>query len=123
MHRFIVITPWVSNYPNPIHLLPGDRVIVDHGRIEENPEWQGWLWCTVNDASGWVPQQILRAENPENGEYSEIAEYSANELSAQLGEHVLGDQILIGWIWGESLESGKTGWIPLDHLRPETQGF
>lgn len=123
MHRFIVIEQWISQYPNPIQLQPGEQVIVDQSRVEENPEWQGWLWCTVNNISGWVPRQILREKDSENGEYSVIFEYSARELTAQTGEHVQGEQILNGWLWGESRETGQTGWIPLDHLRPDESDF
>lgn len=115
MKKFIVISSWESTYPNPIILKAGDEVIVDKSIIDDNPEWCGWVWCISANNSGWVPHQIIvmKGALSDNQFKAEITtDYSANELSVEVGEVLEGDQSLNDWTWCHKIDDIVWGWVP-----------
>ncbi|MDR0879179.1 MAG: hypothetical protein LBN09_00575 [Clostridioides sp.] len=97
-----------------------DYVIVDMSVKDDDPEWADWLWCIAqNDLSGWVPKQILNTIeiiSTEKQKAIVLENYSANELSVDEKEIVIGSRIMNGWLWCWKENSDIRGWIPLRNV-------
>ncbi len=121
MNKYIVKESWTIIYNNPITLKVGEEIKIDHTKKEDNPDWQGWIWCKHFDNEGWVPVQILTII--EHGEiYSKaIVEenYSAKEINVTTGDSVFGHKILNGWLWCKKEGTEEYGWLPLHNLAIE----
>ena len=102
-YRAKAIAAHRSNYPQPIRLTAGERVIL--GKRDTKYGDPGWIWVTA-DRQGWVPEQILTPD----GEVTE--DYRADELDTQLGEDLLVLRELNGWCWVRN-QHGHEGWVPL----------
>ncbi len=102
-------------YLDPITMKAGD--IIDVSDREDN--WQGWIWvwCTNQSGkSGWVPKGYV----VQNGEiWRACYDYSAVELSVEVGEKVEVLQQESGWIWCRN-ERGESGWVPAESSSRET---
>lgn len=113
--NYIVIESYQSNYPYPIIIKKGMKVIVgDKYNGEEN--WDNWRYCSTldNETQGWVPEQLLVIEN----EYGILLEdYTAKELNVEKGEIVKGIKELNGWLWCIRLLDKDEGWLPKEKLR------
>jgi hypothetical protein len=112
--KYIVIENHRTEFPNPILLKQGEKVIV--GEESEDIEMPNWVFCTKMDGSnkGWVPKQIINI----NDNYGEIIEdYSAKELSIDEGTIVEGLKELNGWIWLKNSLTNEIGWVPINNLR------
>lgn len=118
MKKWIVTEAWEVVYHNPIILQAGEHVTIDFTRREENPDWQGWLWVNSHNNAGWVPQQVLEVTGAagEKTEAVVTAFYSAQELAAERGDRVEGDELLNGWLWCRKPGTESFGWLPLQHL-------
>ncbi|MDA0147103.1 SH3 domain-containing protein [Vibrio sp. LaRot3] len=78
-------------------------------------DWPNWVYCQGHNKAGWVPKQILRLED-------DIAfveqDYFAHEHLLAVGDELLAQYELNGWIWCEHLSrGGELGWAPLNHLK------
>ncbi|MCP3774843.1 SH3 domain-containing protein [Paenibacillus sp. MZ04-78.2] len=115
--RYNVIKPHRSEYPQPIRLSAGERVILRE--LYDGPEgWPNWRYCYTLDRKqeGWVPEQIIEKRDQE-GIIRES--YSANELNVDPGDIVNGHRELNQWVWCQREgEEAEWGWVPLDHVEP-----
>lgn len=113
--KYIVLERWEQSYPDPIILIQGDEVVADLSVTDPDPEWVDWIWCLAGEkGSGWVPDRILEKTEPLSGEkYKSLVleDYSANELTVDKGETVVGEKILNGWLWCYKTDSSIGGWI------------
>jgi len=113
-----------TEYPNPIILTEGEKVIVGQtseetvGETEYDDNWTNWIFCTKLDHSneGWVPKQIITIED----DFGIITEdYSAKELDVDEGTIVEGLRELNGWLLSKIENTNEIGWIPLDKLEKQ----
>jgi hypothetical protein len=116
MALYKVIKRWAISYPAPINLRAGDRIKIDLAKKEENPEWQGWVWCLSKDGAGWVPLQLLKTDKNlrDNTTAIVLQDYSARELALTPGEILTSEKVLNGWLWASKDTSDSTGWVPLE---------
>ena len=118
--RYVVTEGHRTEYPNPIQLKQGEKVILGKtseetvGETPYDENWTGWVFCAKPDGSneGWVPDQIIRREGEH--EYA-VEDYSARELDVDEGAIMQGIKEMNGWLLGEC--DRETGWVPLDKLR------
>jgi len=108
---YIVIEQHETEYPNPIKLKAGERVIIGE---ESTDTWFNWVFCTKIDGSneGWVPKQIIEYDS---GIISQ--DYSAKELNVEKGMIVEGIKELNGWLWSKIKSTDEKGWIPLEKIK------
>ena len=107
-----VVREYTAQYPDPIAVRAGDRVVVG----ADDPEFPGWWWCTGPDRrAGWVPAQLMRREGPEG---VMLRDYTAREVSVQAGVEVVVHQVVSGWAW-VSVADGRAGWLPQSCLGSE----
>lgn len=107
--KYKVIEKHISNYPNPITLKKGEKVLVGK-KYQGSESWPNWIYCFKLDKSqeGWVPEQIL-----ENDIVKE--DYTANELNVKEEDIVFGIRELNGWIFCKD-HLGNEGWVPKENL-------
>jgi len=112
--NYIVIEKHETEYPNPIILKAGEKVIIGE-EFSSNANWQNWVYCKKIDNSngGWVPKQII---NYECGII--LQDYSANELNVEKGVIVEGIKELNGWLWSKNKLTDELGWIPMEKIMP-----
>ena len=113
---YIVIKRHETEYPNPITLTAGEKVIIgeEHSSTEcEN--WENWIYCTKTDSSnaGWVPKQII---DYKSGRI--LRNYSAKEQTAEEGVILEGVEELNGWLFSKNKSTGDLGWIPMENIKP-----
>jgi hypothetical protein len=120
--EYIVTENHRSEFPNPIILKQGEKVVIgktSEETIGETPydeNWPNWVFCTKTDGSneGWVPKQII--ENKQG--YGEVLEdYCAKELDVDEGTVVEGIRELNGWLWLKNKNTNEIGWVPMDKLK------
>ena len=110
--KLAVVSPYVSNYPNPIRFGAGESVIT--GRTDD--EFPGWIWCKTADANeGWAPEVLLRKTTERTAVTT--ADYTAHELNTKAGDALEGLKTLNGWIWCRD-QSGCEGWVPEKSVKP-----
>lgn len=112
---FKVITPHVSEFPEPIDLKQGD--IVSVGRRYDGPEdWGDWYLCSTPEQNdGWVPAQVIDFDQAGYGVIKE--DYCARELNTTEGDLLIRARVLNGWIWATRMSDGATGWVPAETVR------
>ena len=114
MSEYIVTTDRKSEATHPIQLKKGEWVEC----VEESDEsghWAGWVYCTGADKEGWVPKQII--EKSEAKGYI-IEDYDATEFDLKVGEIIVADKRLNGWVYGaKSDKPDLLAWAPLNHLK------
>jgi SH3-like domain-containing protein len=100
-----VVREYAAQYPDPITVRAGDRVLVG----ADDPEFPGWRWCTGPDRrAGWVPERFLRREGDEA---VMLRDYTATELSVRAGADVTIGEAVSGWVWVTDAD-GRAGWVP-----------
>ncbi|MCL2413866.1 MAG: hypothetical protein FWC94_01245 [Bacteroidales bacterium] len=119
--KYIVKQNHRTEFPNPIILKQGEKVIIGQtseetiGETQYDENWTNWIFCTKLDKSneGWVPKQIIEVEN----DFGTITEdYSAKELDVDNGTIVEGIKELNGWLLSRDEKTNEIGWIPLDKI-------
>ena len=113
-----VIRDYQTEFPDPLSVQAGERLEVSekvdnwHG----NPAWP-WVWCTdPRGKGGYVPQNLIETQgNTAVARY----DYSAVELPANVGETLSIERAESGWLWCTN-QQGAHGWIPEDHVSPES---
>lgn len=105
----IVIKSYQKQYLDPIQLKVGDNVVL--GKEETEEKWKGWIWAEIKNNSGWIPMEIISfSEDKKAGVILE--NYSAAELSVNLGDELEVLKSLNGWFWVKNLQTNEEGWIP-----------
>jgi SH3-like domain-containing protein len=101
----LVVREYAAQYADPITVHAGDRVLVG----ADDPAFPGWRWCRGPDGrEGWVPEQLLRMD----GSFAlMLEEYTARELSVEIGADVTVRRVVDGWAW-VAMPDGRAGWIP-----------
>lgn len=103
-----VIKAHARSYDDPIHLNAGEIV-----RITKKDMWDNqylWLWCiAASGKEGWVPASFIEYTGEQG-----IAQhnYSALELTVEVGEILAILNAESGWYWVEN-KRGEQGWVPL----------
>ena len=114
--NYIVIEKHKTNYPNPIMLKAGEKVIIgeEFKGIGNEESWTNWVYCKKIDGSneGWVPKQIIKYDSE-----IIIQDYSAKELNVEKGAIVEGEKELNGWLWSRNTSTNETGWIPIGKIK------
>ncbi|MEZ8021066.1 SH3 domain-containing protein [Vibrio splendidus] len=107
----------IKNYQDdpelPIRIVKGEKLQLLE---ESNPEgdWANWIFCRGENKEGWVPKQILVVNN---SEVTVLEDYFAKEHSLTVGEILVKEHELNGWIWSKKLgDSEELAWAPLNHL-------
>lgn len=112
MMRYRVIKTRKADSENPLKLEKGEHVLIKGG--SKKTDWPGWLFCESKDNQGWVPEQLVH-RNSDLG--SVIMDYDATEFDLELGEVIVRDYELNGWIWGYKKGNPEDfGWIPKNHI-------
>jgi uncharacterized protein YgiM (DUF1202 family) len=87
----------------------GEEVYVE----QRQSDWPGWSWCVASSGnSAWVPDGYL-VQNGQNA-YLRM-DYNPAELSVQAGEELIVCFEESGWALCQH-PSGRSGWVPLEHL-------
>lgn len=112
---YLVIKDHETEYPNPITLKIGEKVIIgeEHEPVE-GEDWENWVYCIKEDNSnaGWVPKQII--------DYKKeviLRDYSAKELTIAEGAIVESLEEMNGWLLSKDKSTGEIGWIPLENIK------
>ena len=111
--RYEVVKEYQDAPENPIKIETGERLHV----IEESDpdgDWANWVYCKGADKEGWVPRQVLQLA----GKEAVVTEdYCAKEHTLCVGERLIAEYELNGWIWCEKeAVPGSYAWAPLNHL-------
>ena len=113
--KYQVIEQHRSEFPNPIIVTKGDKLIVGE-KSDENEIWNNWYLCeTQHHVTGWVPGQIIKMLSDNEGEVLE--DYSAKEMDVDVNDQLVGTRELNGWIWCQNLASNEEGWVPAENLK------
>lgn len=98
---------------NFIHLVRNE--IVDCiEESEEGGDWAGWVYCRGDEKEGWVPKQIVERIDAKG---RILEDYDATEFDLEVGELIIAEKTLNGWIYGAKKESLEVkAWAPLNHL-------
>ena len=97
----------------PIQIFKGEEFSITE-ESDPNGDWPNWLFCKRCNKEGWVPKQIISI----NGKLGVSKEdYSAKEFNLNVGEIIVSNRELNGWIWGyKESNSSELGWAPLNYL-------
>lgn len=95
--------------PDPLRLRPGQRVGV--GRRHD--QWPSYIWCTgPRGRTGWVAERFLARAGDD---WLATADYSAAELSVEVGEQLTVTDEAGGWVWATT-SPGAVGWLPAENV-------
>lgn len=111
--QYKVVKEYTDTPAEPIVVVQGEQLTV----IEESDpqsDWPNWALCRGEEKKGWVPKQILTIDADTAIVQSD---YRAVEHRLSVGEILVAEFELNGWIWCEkSSDKGVMGWSPLNHL-------
>ncbi|MDG3087763.1 SH3 domain-containing protein [Vibrio hannami] len=114
--KYKVIEAYTDAPSDPIKIEEGEVLTV----IEEsdaNGPWPNWILCRGINKQGWVPKQIL---NVEGNEATSNQKYHAVEHTLTVGEILIAEFSLNGWIWGAKESSPDNfAWAPMNHLQAD----
>lgn len=113
IRQAVVIRDYASQYPDPIVVARGARVLVER----DDPEFPGWWWCcAVDGRAGWVPVDVLDGQVAPGMRSTLLADYDARELTVSAGAvlHVL--EARSGWVHARTVD-GVVGWLPAAHVQ------
>ena len=115
-NAYIVIQEYENSNPDPIQLNIGDVVTLGE-KSSDDGAWANWIYCVSHKTgkSGWTPVQALQI-NESVGIATK--DYHAKELTVSIGDIMIGDYELNGWIWCLREKDGESGWVPKDCLNP-----
>lgn len=110
--RYFVLADYEVHDPHPLRLSAGTCVQL----LKPDGSWPGWVWVESAGQRGWLPETFLEMQG--GGECVCQREFDGTELSAARGEQLLALETVSGWIYAQSLATGRRGWFPLFNLRP-----
>ncbi|WP_407356540.1 hypothetical protein [Methanolobus sp. WCC5] len=111
MRRYRVTKSRRSEFENPVSVIKGESVICLE---ESNPDgdWAGWVLCKMSDNEGWIPYQIIEREGSKG---IVLEDYCAIEFDLEIGEVLIMEKELNGWIWCYKEDSPDLkAWAPLN---------
>ncbi|HDU8579770.1 MULTISPECIES: SH3 domain-containing protein [unclassified Vibrio] len=111
--EYQVVKEYQDAPESPIHVVKGEKLQFVE---ESNPEgdWPNWVFCRGTSKEGWVPKQILTIDSEQA---TVLKDYFAKEHALTVGETLISEYELNGWIWCSKLgEGGELAWAPLNHL-------
>ncbi len=104
-----VMAAYQTIYHDPLVIQQGETVTV--GR--RDTQWPGFVWCTTAAGKGgWVPKSYLDRSG-ETGVANR--DYTAAELSAEVGEELVLHYEESGWFWCTNRQ-GQSGWMPAENV-------
>ncbi len=110
--RARVIRAHAVIYADPISFRAGDTLRLGH----RDDEYVGWIWATAADGrAGWVPEEAVASDDAGHGRA--LRDYTARELAVEIGDEVIVDHALAGWVWVRNAH-GDEGWIPESDVEP-----
>ena len=113
MNKYLVVKKRKTDYPNPIKVLKGEMITCLE-KSNENGDWKGWIFCKTANNEGWIPEQIIEQNNDRG---TLLENYDATEFNLEIGEVLVEEKILNGWILGyKEIDLQKKGWAPLNHI-------
>jgi len=113
--HYRVIKDYKSPYPYPVVFKKGEKVKVGQ-EFKEDPDWKNWIWCEGNgNKKAWAPKQYVNIDGT-NGIFNK--DYSAMELSVQVGEKLVVFEIVNGFGTSEKT-NGTRGWVPIKNMEIE----
>ncbi len=115
--RARVIRAYEREFPDPIVVQAGEPLTLSDqfSNWNQNPAWR-WVWCTdARGKGGYVPLSVIETRDHAS---SARRDYSAVELTAQVGETLTIEDADSGWYWCAN-QRGEHGWIPIDHVEAE----
>lgn len=107
--NLIALQKWAAKYSDPIRFKRGDRLELT-GRASF---WAGhrWEWAVGPDGrQGWSPSDSFERTNEK---VVAAIDYSAQELSCDPGDLLVGQFESHGWYWCTN-DQGRAGWLPSD---------
>ncbi|MEZ8102547.1 SH3 domain-containing protein [Vibrio bivalvicida] len=111
--EYQVVKEYQDAPKSPIQIVKGEKLQFVE---ESDPEgdWPNWVFCRGINKEGWVPKQILVVKN---SEVTVLEDYLAKEHNLTVGEMLVQEHELNGWIWSKKLgKSEELAWAPLNHL-------
>ena len=114
MKNYIVIKDYENSNEDPIELKAGDTVKLGE-MSDDNGPWANWVYCTSDRTgkTGWTPVQILHRDGQIG---SAVVDYIATEMTVSIGDTLIGDIELNGWVWCTRIADDKSGWVPQECL-------
>ena len=111
--KYQVIKEYNGAPSTPIQISKGEEIVIIK-ESDSNGDWPNWIFCKGKNKEGWVPKQIISIEG-KRGISSE--NYVANEFNLTIGEILISNRELNGWIWGnKEKEPDDFGWASLNCL-------
>ena len=110
LKNYIVIEGYENSNKDPIELKIGDIVQLGE-KSDDNGPWANWIYCVSDRTAktGWTPVQILQRDGKKG---IAKADYIATEMTVSIGDTLIGDAELNGWIWCIRKADGESGWVP-----------
>ncbi|KHT64701.1 hypothetical protein RJ45_05080 [Photobacterium gaetbulicola] len=111
--EYQVVREYQDAPESPIQIEKGEKLQFVE---ESNPagDWANWIFCRGENKEGWVPKQILAIDSIE---VTVLEDYFAKEHNLEVGEILVKEHELNGWIWCKKLGSSEElAWAPLNHL-------
>ena len=104
-----VILEYRARDANPLTVSAGASLTC--GRRDS--DWPGWIWCTNWEGKGgWMPESYLSIQGQN---CTALRDYTARELSVQVGEFLTLRDLESGWYWASD-RSGRSGWVPAKNV-------
>ena len=97
--KYKVIKAYTDAPETPIQVEKGEQLQF----IEEsdpNDDWANWVLCKGRNKKGWLPKQIVAINE---NEVTVLKDYSAIEHTLVIGEVLIEEYELNGWIWCKNL--------------------
>ena len=86
--------------------------------FKEDPDWRNWIWCEGKDnKKAWVPRQYIKIDGVTE-RFTRF--YNAMELSVQVGEELLVNEIINGFGMSTKIDGSK-GWVPMKNMKLKTK--
>ena len=115
MSEYIVDKERSSETNEPVQLVKNE-VIECIEESNSEGDWPNWIYCKSQNKEGWVPKQIIKKEDTTKGVILE--DYDATEFDLCVGDVILAEKHLNGWIYGAKKENlWKKAWAPLNYLK------
>ncbi|MFT4717397.1 MAG: hypothetical protein ACI861_000728, partial [Paracoccaceae bacterium] len=112
--KYVVIENWTASYLDPIVVTAGDKLELSG----QTDIWDGhtWLWAKSRDGKkGWIPDTLV----PKTSTSVAQTDYTAAELTCQLGQILVAEKRTHGWVYCRS-DDGQHGWVPEKNLSRAT---
>lgn len=111
MNRYKTIKEYKTEFENPISVSKGEEVVCLQ-RSDPNGDWPNWVLCKTSDNEGWIPEQIIEHKN---NKYMVVEDYNAREFNLDIGDILIEEKMLNGWIWGyKEGDTSHFAWAPLN---------